>query len=171
MQHKTSRTAYYNRCFMKLFYIGFGSNIGNRELILKQAIDLLSERIGVVEACSSMYETQADGFDSDNLFMNAVVAVRSTMSPHELLSETHRIEIDLGCTTHRNADGTYCDRSLDIDIIACEDMVCNDDLLVLPHPRMHQRLFVLAPLCEIAPQWVHPILHLTAAQLRAIVEA
>ena len=147
---------------MKLFYIGLGSNIGNRELILKQAIDLLSERIGVVEACSSMYETQADGFDSDNLFMNAVVAVRSTMSPHELLSETHRIEIDLGCTT---------DRSLDIYIIACEDMVCNDDLLVLPHPRMHQRLFVLAPLCEIAPQWEHPILHLTAEQLRAIVEA
>ena len=155
---------------MKLFYIGLGSNIGEKEQILMQAIALIGERIGEVVARSSMYETRADGFVSDNLFMNAVIAVRSTMTPHDVLATTHRIELDLGCTTHRNADGSYCDRSLDIDLIACDDIVCNDEVLTLPHPRMHLRRFVLAPLCEIAPSWVHPILHRTACELLAEID-
>ena len=150
---------------MKLFYIGLGSNIGKREQIIMQAIALINDRIGHVLARSSMYETTAEGFVSDNLFMNAVVAVDSNYSPHEVLSMTHAIEIELGCTTHRNADGTYCDRSLDIDLIACDDIVCDDELLILPHPRMHQRLFVLEPMCEIAPDWVHPIQHRTTREL------
>jgi 2-amino-4-hydroxy-6-hydroxymethyldihydropteridine diphosphokinase len=135
-----------------------------------QAIALIGERIGTVEAQSSMYETRADGFESDNLFMNAVITVRSALEPHEVLSRTHQIELDLGCSTHRNADGSYCDRSLDIDLIACDDMVCHDDTLTLPHPRMHLRRFVLDPLCEIAPRWMHPILHRTATQLRDNIE-
>lgn len=151
---------------MKLFYIGLGSNIGEKEHIIKQAIALIGERIGIVEARSSMYQTQADGFVSDNLFMNAVISVRSALEPHEVLLRTHQIEVEMGCSTHRNADGTYCDRLLDIDLIACDDIVCCDDILTLPHPRMHLRNFVLDPLCEIAPQWEHPILHCTASQLR-----
>ena len=127
---------------MKLFYIGLGSNIGEREHIIKQAIALIGERIGIVEARSSMYQTQADGFVSDNLFMNAVISVRSALEPHEVLLRTHQIEVEMGCSTHRNADGTYCDRLLDIDLIACDDMVCCDDILTLPHPRMHLRNFV-----------------------------
>lgn len=155
---------------MKLFIIGLGSNIGKREQIIMQAIALIGDRIGTVEARSSMYQTQAEGFESDNLFMNAVITVRSALEPHEVLSRTHQIELDLGCSTHRNADGSYCDRSLDIDLIACDDMVCHDDTLTLPHPRMHQRRFVLDPLCEIAPRWMHPILHRTATQLRDNIE-
>ena len=155
---------------MKLFIIGLGSNIGEREQILIQAIALIGERIGTVEARSSMYQTQADGFESDNLFMNAVIIVRSTMMPHDVLAATHRIELDLGCTTHRNADGSYCDRSLDIDLIACDDIVCHDKVLTLPHPRMHMRRFVLEPLCEIAPRWMHPILHRTAFELLAEID-
>lgn len=155
---------------MKLFIIGLGSNIGKREQIIMQAIALIGERIGTVEARSSMYETRADGFESDNLFMNAVITVRSALEPHEVLSRTHQIELDLGCSTHRNADGSYCDRSLDIDLIACDDMVCHDDTLTLPHPRMHQRSFVLDPLCEIAPQWMHPLLHRTASELLAEID-
>lgn len=155
---------------MKLFIIGLGSNIGEREQILMQAIALIGERIGTVEARSSMYQTQADGFESDNLFMNAVITVRSALEPHEVLSRTHQIELDLGCSTHRNADGSYCDRSLDIDLIACDDMVCHDDTLTLPHPRMHQRSFVLDPLCEIAPRWMHPILQRTASELLAEID-
>ena len=155
---------------MKLFIIGLGSNIGKREQIIMQAIALIGERIGTVEAQSSMYQTQAEGFESDNLFMNAVITVRSALEPHEALSRTHQIELDLGCSTHRNADGSYCDRSLDIDLIACDDMVCHDDTLTLPHPRMHMRRFVLEPLCEIAPQWLHPILHRTASELLAEID-
>lgn len=166
MQHKTSLIILFKRYFMKLFIIGLGSNIGEREQIIMQAIALIGERIGTVEAQSSMYQTQAEGFDSDNLFVNAVITVRSTLEPHEVLSRTHQIELDLGCSTHRNDDGTYCDRSLDIDLIACDDIVCCDETLTLPHPRMHVRNFVLDPLCEIAPQWIHPTLHRTATQLR-----
>ena len=135
-----------------------------------QAIALIGERIGTVEARSSMYQTQADGFESDNLFVNAAITVRSALEPHEVLSRTHQIELDLGCSTHRNADGSYCDRSLDIDLIACDDIVCHDDTLTLPHPRMHQRSFVLEPMCEIAPQWLHPILHRTASELLAEID-
>ena len=155
---------------MKLFIIGLGSNIGKREQIIMQAIALIGERVGTVEAQSSMYETRADGFESDNLFMNAVITVRSALEPHEVLSRTHQIELDLGCSTHRNADGSYCDRSLDIDLIACDDIVCHDDTLTLPHPRMHMRRFVLEPLCEMAPQWLHPILHRTASELLAEID-
>ena len=155
---------------MKLFIIGLGSNIGEREQILMQAIALIGERIGEMVACSSMYETRADGFESDNLFMNAVIIVRSALEPHEVLSRTHQIELDLGCSTHRNADGSYCDRSLDIDLIACDDLMCHDETLILPHPRMHMRRFVLEPLCEIAPRWMHPILHRTAFELLAEID-
>lgn len=152
-------------CFMKTFYIGLGSNIGERCDCLDRAIALIGERAGKVVARSSFYETVADGFVSDNLFMNAVVAVESDLSPCDMLSVTRAIELDMGCLTHRNADGSYCDRSLDIDILACEDVVCDTPALILPHPRMHLRRFVLEPLCEIAPQWLHPTLSQTAVQL------
>lgn len=157
--------ALYKWFFMKLFYLGLGSNIGEKEFLIQQAVDLLAQRAGRVVACSSMYQTVAEGFDSDNLFMNAVVAVESDLSPQEMLDVTHQIEIDLGCYTHRNADGSYCDRLLDIDIVACDDVVCNTPTLILPHPRMHTRRFVLEPMCEIAPDWVHPILGRTARTL------
>lgn len=150
---------------MKLFYIGLGSNIGEREQSIRAAIELMKERVGSIESCSSMYETKADGFESDHLFMNAVVVIRSELSPHIMLQALQQIERDLGCYAHRNSDGSYCDRSLDLDIIACDNLVCNDETLTLPHPRMHLREFVLAPLCEIAPEWKHPILQLTATQL------
>ena len=131
-----------------------------------QAIALIGQRAGEVVAQASLYESEPQGFISDNIFVNTVIAVKSALSPHEMLGITHQIELDMGCNTHRNADGSYCDRSLDIDIIACEDMICNDETLILPHPRMHERLFVLEPLCEIAPDWVHPILHRSVLNMR-----
>lgn len=150
---------------MKLFYIGLGSNIGEKEFCIRQAVDLLAQRAGKVVACSSLYKSVAEGFVSENIFVNAVVAVESELSPQEMLDATHKIELDLGCHTHRNADGSYCDRTLDIDLVACEDVVCDTPTLTLPHPRMHTRRFVLEPLCEIAPDWVHPILGRTAQAL------
>lgn len=150
---------------MKLFFLGIGSNVGDRKAIVREAIDMMSSRLGEVVATSSLYETTAVGYESDNLYINGVVALRSALSPHDLLKATQQIERDMGCHTHRNADGTYCDRLLDIDIIACEDVVCNDATLILPHPRMHERSFVLAPLCEIAPEWQHPLLQRTAQAL------
>lgn len=151
---------------MKLFFLSLGSNIGERINYINNAIALIQETIGNIAATSSLYETAAIGYESDSLFINAVVAVHSNMSAHEMLDATHKIETELGCYTHRNADGSYCDRTIDIDIVACDDMVCNDARLVIPHPRMHLRRFVLDPLCEIAPNWRHPLLNRTACELR-----
>ena len=151
---------------MKLFFMGLGSNMGDSKSIIEQAVAMMGERLGEVVACSSFYQSVAQGYTSDNLYINAVVALRSDLQPHALLAATQQIERDMGCDRHRNDDGTYCDRLLDIDMIACDDMVCNDATLILPHPRMHERLFVLEPMCEIAAEWQHPLLHLTADELR-----
>lgn len=151
--------------FMRVYYIGLGSNIGEKKCCLQDAIDMMGQRVGKIVAVSSFYETEAEGFVSENRFVNAVAEVHSTMTPHEVLLLLQQIERDMGCYAHRNEDGTYCDRMIDLDIIACDDVVCDDDILTLPHPRMHQRRFVLEPLCEIAPEWIHPHLHLSAIVL------
>lgn len=154
---------------MQLFYLSLGSNIGERCSVIDRAVAMMDGRLGRVVARSSMYESVADGFVSENTFVNAVVVVESEIDPYEVLHLAHGIEVELGCTTHRNADGSYCDRLIDIDVIACDDMVSDDEVLTLPHPRMHLRAFVLDPLCEVAPQWVHPQLHKTAEELRNLL--
>lgn len=151
---------------MKLFFISLGSNIGDRKSYIARAVAEICMRAGRITALSSLYETAPDGFASDNEFLNAVLAVESELSPLEMLDTTCAIERALGCNTHRNADGTYCDRTIDIDLIACEDTVMQNERLILPHPRMHLRRFVLDPLCEIAPDWIHPVLRRSAQALR-----
>lgn len=151
---------------MKLFLIALGSNIGEKKSYIMHAIAELCIRAGEIEAVSSLYETAPEGFDSPHPFLNAAVALRSNLSPSEMLATTREIEHSLGSLAHRNPDGSYCDRSIDIDIIACDDMILQTDELIIPHPRMHLRRFVLDPLCEIAPQWIHPLLHESVTALR-----
>lgn len=150
---------------MKLFFISLGSNIGERKSYIMQAIAEIGQRAGCIRALSSLYETDPDGFVSDRKFLNAVLAVESELTPVGMLDLAGSIERSMGCYTHRDAEGGYCDRIIDIDIIACEDLVLQTERLVLPHPRMHLRRFVLAPLCEIAPDWVHPVLCRSAREL------
>lgn len=145
-------------------YLSLGSNLGNRKKNLHDALQLLTERIGTLLACSSFYETHPWGFSSPNLFLNAAAHFATEEEPDELLTVIHDIERELGRRRDHCATG-YADRTIDIDILLLDEKVCVSDSLTLPHPRLHLRRFVLEPLCEIAPDLAHPTLKLTMSQL------
>lgn len=114
---------------------------------------------------STAVESAPWGFVSENIFLNVGVAFTSNKSPNEVLRTLHDIELDMGCGSHRNPDGSYADRLIDIDIVAIDEIVINTPELVVPHLHMAERDFVLAPMAELAPQWRHPLLHKSAAEL------
>lgn len=129
-------------------YLGLGSNLGDKCLHLRTAINEIEKRIGHVECQSAFVETEPWGFDSDNTFVNAVVRVDTALSPLDLLKETQTIEREMG-RTHKTVDGKYSDRIIDIDILLYGDAEINLPELVVPHPRMHERDFVMKPLEEV----------------------
>ena len=131
-------------------YLGIGTNLGDRKANLMRAVEHINEQAGHVLACSSFIETEPWGFSSDNSFLNAVVAIDTQYTPHELLHITQEIEREMG-RTHKSVGGNYSDRIIDIDILLYEDVVVDDGELTIPHPLMWQRSFVYEPLWEIAP--------------------
>lgn len=142
---------------MNLVYLALGTNLGNKPSNLLQAIGWLAEKIGIFSALSSVYKTKPIGFESDNDFLNMVVGVETLLTPIEILSITQSIEKTIGRT---QKTGTfYQDRIIDIDLIAYKDLIIQSENLQLPHPLFHKRRFVLEPFNEIAPDYVHPVLH------------
>lgn len=141
---------------MALVYLGLGTNIGNKRKNMVTAAALLAERAGDVLSLSSFYETEPWGFASENTFLNAALELETACSPMELLHLTQQIEREMGRT--QKSDGSYHDRIIDIDILLYGNEVVHHEDLVVPHPLMQQRLFVMQPLAEIAPSLVHPIL-------------
>ncbi|MEC7772612.1 MAG: 2-amino-4-hydroxy-6-hydroxymethyldihydropteridine diphosphokinase [Bacteroidota bacterium] len=137
-------------------YLSLGSNLGNRLANLQKAIFRLQEKAGKILDISSVYETPALGFEGDQ-FLNIVVSVLTPLAPLELLGTILQIERDFGRI--RSVDGGYTSRTLDIDIIYYGNEIINNDDLVIPHPNMQHRKFVLKPLSDIAPQFYHPVLH------------
>ncbi|MBO0331466.1 2-amino-4-hydroxy-6-hydroxymethyldihydropteridine diphosphokinase [[Muricauda] lutisoli] len=137
-------------------YLSLGSNLGNRLANLQKAIFRLQEKAGKILDISSVYETPALGFEGDQ-FLNIVVSVLTPLAPLELLGTILQIERDFGRI--RSVDGGYTSRTLDIDIIYYGNEIINNDDLVIPHPKMQHRKFVLKPLSDIAPQFYHPVLH------------
>lgn len=131
-----------------LVYLGLGTNLGDREVNIRRAVQLLGERVGQVERLSSLYVTEPWGFQSDNLFVNAAVSVRTTLSPRKLLEATQCIERDMGRTA-KSVGGDYHDRIIDIDILLYGDLRVDEPGLVIPHPLMNERDFVMKPLNEI----------------------
>lgn len=129
-------------------YIGLGSNLGDKQQNIAMAVEKIEELIGHVECQSALHITEPWGFQSDNMFVNAAVKCVTILSPHEVLEKTKDIERQMGRTT-KSVDGTYKDRIIDIDILLYDDMEINDPDLVIPHPLMHQRDFVMKPLNEI----------------------
>jgi 2-amino-4-hydroxy-6-hydroxymethyldihydropteridine diphosphokinase len=134
-------------------YLGLGSNLGDREAVLLQAIDLIGERVGQVTRRSSFIETEPWGFESDNRFLNAVVCCETELTPRAVLQTTQQIERDLGKrkrhATKRQKEINYQDRPIDIDILLYDDLIVDEPDLKIPHPLMHQREFVMRPLNEI----------------------
>lgn len=134
---------------MALVYLGLGTNIGNKRKNMVTAAALLAERAGDVLSLSSFYETEPWGFASENTFLNAALELETDCSPMELLRLTQQIEREMGRT--QKSDGSYHDRIIDIDILLYGNEVVHHEDLVVPHPLMQQRLFVMQPLAEIAP--------------------
>ena len=141
-----------------IIYLGIGTNLGDREANLRQALELLHERVGECLACSSIYRSAPQGFVSENQFANIVAVCQTDHSPMEVLHITQALEREMG-RTEKSVNGIYHDRIIDIDLLMAynndgqwtngEEIVCNTDSLTLPHPRMQERDFVMIPLREV----------------------
>lgn len=131
-----------------MVYLGLGTNLGDKQKNMNDAIRMLENLVGEVEKVSSVIETEPEGFKSDNMFLNAVVKVRTALSPFELLDITQDVEKSLG-RKEKSSNGIYHDRVIDIDILLYDDINISTPRLVIPHPRMAQREFVMTPLTEI----------------------
>lgn len=139
----------------KIVYLGLGSNVGDREEYIEQAVFLLGKIKGVeILRRSSNYETEAVGGPDQPQFINAAVSLRTTLTPHKLIEELHTIENALG----REREVEWGPRTIDIDILLFGDVILSEDELQIPHPLLHERLFVLQPLKEIAAHVLHPVL-------------
>ena len=129
-----------------------GSNLGDRLSNIQLAADLIGRRVGTVVASASLYETAAQGIDDAPAFINTAVAVDTELAPSELLQTLLQIERDMG----RIRTTQVTSRPIDLDIGFYGNEVVNTSELIIPHPRLHLRRFALAPLVEIAPDFVHP---------------
>ncbi|MCR4764683.1 MAG: 2-amino-4-hydroxy-6-hydroxymethyldihydropteridine diphosphokinase [Bacteroidaceae bacterium] len=153
-----------------MLYLGLGSNLGNRHANLMQAVALIEEKLGRVVCLSNFYETQPWGYVSAFSFLNAALAVETSLSPYEVLNITQSIERELGRYS-KSSHGTYTDRPIDIDLLLMDDQICCTETLTLPHPLMHERLFVMEPLVEIAPTLKHPALGKTILEIYNTLKA
>jgi GTP cyclohydrolase-4 len=142
-------------------YLGLGSNLGDREGNLIKAVELLAQKVNV-DQLSSIYETEPIGYQKQAPFLNAVCQVNASLAPGELLEIAKEIEMALG----RVPSFPNAPRPIDIDILFYDKCVINAPRLIIPHPRLEERAFVLAPLAELAPNLVHPVSHKRVIEMR-----
>lgn len=140
---------------MKKVFLGLGSNLGERAENLRETMVRIEESIGSVVSASSVYETEPWGFVSDKDFFNMVLCVETDLSPSGLLGRILMIESQMG---RIRSESQFSSRNIDIDILLYNNEIVNEAALKIPHPRMHERKFVLVPLAELAPDLVHPVL-------------
>ncbi|MFT3745016.1 MAG: 2-amino-4-hydroxy-6-hydroxymethyldihydropteridine diphosphokinase [Pyrinomonadaceae bacterium] len=137
-------------------YIGLGSNLGDRAGNLLMAVRGLMEASFVVHKLSGIYETEPVGIDTDKKFLNMVAEIHVTnVTPSQMMARLLRIEYLLG----RTDKSLKKPRTIDLDILLFGNVIVNTEFLTLPHPRMHERRFVLKPLAKLAPNFVHPLLN------------
>lgn len=148
-------------------HINIGSNLGEREATLRRATDFIIRAFPGMAHISRPYESRAWGYESDKTYLNIGISIvlDEPLDPLGILHTLQSFERTIDAQPHRDSKGAYIDRRIDIDIIAIDDLVISTPELTLPHPRMHLREFVLIPMTETAPDWHHPTLHLTPAQI------
>ncbi len=147
---------------MATVYLALGSNLGDRQQNIERAVALLSPQVRV-ERLSSLYQTRPEGFLEQPVFLNAVLRGRTSLSPQALLRRAKEVEGELG----RRPSFPNAPRPIDIDILFYDDRVMEAPGLVIPHPRLSERAFVLVPLSEIAPRLRHPGTGHTVAEMAA----
>ncbi|MCX6273104.1 MAG: 2-amino-4-hydroxy-6-hydroxymethyldihydropteridine diphosphokinase [Bacteroidetes bacterium] len=143
--------------------LSLGSNIGNREEYLALALEQIRKKTGKLLKASAVYSTQAWGFQTENDFLNQVAVIETNLDPNSLLAKILEIEEELG--RKRTISGTYESRKIDIDILFYDALVVKTESLTIPHPLLENRNFVLVPLAEVEPSFVHPVLGKTCLQL------
>jgi 2-amino-4-hydroxy-6-hydroxymethyldihydropteridine diphosphokinase len=142
---------------MNLVYLSLGTNMGDRKLNIELAYAMITQSTGTIRQKSSLYETPPWGFESTSNFINTVVLLETYLDLEELFKRLKQIEKEIGRTKTANST-TYEDRIIDIDILDFNGKISHSDELTVPHPRIEMRNFVLIPLAEIAPNWIHPLL-------------
>jgi len=146
-------------------YLGLGTNLGDRQANLDKALSLLSQRLGKLRV-SSVYDTEPIGNVNQPRFLNMVCQAYTNLAPAELLALAKGIELKLGRAFHKSS----APRPIDVDILFYGDQVVETPELVIPHPRLTERAFVLIPLAELAPEFVHPVKGKTVKELLEIVK-
>ena len=141
---------------MRLF-LSLGSNLGDKQKNIETAYEKIEERIGNIVSVSAFYVSDAVDFQSDNFFVNSVCEVGANLDICAAFAFLQDIEKEIG-RGEKSIDGVYSDRIIDIDILLADNLVIQSSELVIPHPKMHLREFVLVPMCEIAPDVVHSML-------------
>ena len=140
--------------------IAVGSNLGDRQGNLRRAVRAIGS-LGRVRCASSVYETEPMYLEGQGWFLNCVICLESDLAPRALLDALHRVETEMG----RVRGVRYGPRAVDLDILFYGDEVVSEEGLEIPHPRIAERLFVLAPLCEVRPGYVHPVLGKTVSEM------
>lgn len=148
------------------YFLNIGSNLGQRKLNISRALRALEKKFGYFET-SHIIESRPWGYVSDNMFLNIGVMIVSDLTPIELLDVLQSIERDLNSAHHRDSEGNYADREVDIDIIAADEKKLETDRLTVPHRCLSERRFFLEPMKELAPLWRHPDTGLTCTEMLA----
>lgn len=161
---------------MPLAYVNIGSNQGDRRANLARAVALIAESLAVTPQVSSIVASAPWGYTSPNPYLNVGITFTTELAPEALLDALLDAEQAISPAPHRTPTGGYADRAVDIDLIAYDDVAIDcaptpkGRTLTLPHPRMHLRPFVLAPMEELWPNWIHPHRLLLPADMLAALK-
>lgn len=152
---------------MHQVFLSIGGNLGNKRANFDKVYTHIQNELGCIVLRSSVYETPAWGFDSEDPFWNQVLCIETHLNPSEILDNIEKIDAVFG---RKRSENGYSSREMDIDILYFDDKIIQTENLTIPHPLLHKRLFVLVPLAEIAPDFVHPVLKLSSLEMLRICD-